>query len=131
MRFLKLLLLLLLVIAGGMFSYRNWVPITVELWGGMVMDTKLPVLLFVAFLAGLIPYFLMHRATRWSLNRKLESVERSLSELRTPPPVVPSPSAAPSPAASPALAPTAPSLAANEGTIAPGAAPIAVPPGVS
>jgi lipopolysaccharide assembly protein A len=114
MRFLKLLLLLLLVIAGGMFSYRNWKWIDIELWGGMELHVNLPLLLIVAFLAGMIPYFLMHRATRWSLNRKLDSVERSLSELRTPPrpdPVTPA--------------------VMNEGAIPPGAAPIAVPPGVS
>ncbi len=116
MRFLKLLLLLLLVTAGGVFSYRNWSPVTVELWGGMVLDTYLPLLLIVSFLVGLIPYFLMHRATRWSLRRKLESVERSLSELRTPPaaPVVPV-----------ALD------SGDKGALPPVAAPIAVPPGVS
>jgi lipopolysaccharide assembly protein A len=118
MRFLKLLLLLLLVIAGGVFSYRNWVPITVELWGGMVLDTMLPLLLLVAFFAGLIPYFLMHRATRWSLNRKLETVERSLADLRTP-------SAPVAPVHKTALD------AGDLGALPPGAAPIAVPPGVS
>ena len=49
------------------------------------MDAKLPILLLVAFLIGLLPLFIVHRATRWNLKRRLDNAERSLAELRTPP----------------------------------------------
>jgi lipopolysaccharide assembly protein A len=114
MRFLIILFWIMALIAVAIFSWNNWTPVTVMLWGGLVMDTKLPVLLIAAFLIGLVPYFLIHRATRWSLRRKLETAERTVADLR----------AAKVPSAAP------PQLAEST-TLPPVAAPIAVPPGVS
>lgn len=114
MSFLKTLFWLLISAAVALFSVRNWTPITVNLWGGLMLDTVLPVLLILAFLLGLLPALILHRATRWSLRRKLDNAERSLNELR--PQVVPS-----APAAAPA----------ETGALPPVATPIAVPPGVS
>ncbi len=87
MRFLKTLFWVLIVAAIALFSMRNWTPVTVNLWGGLVLDTALPVLVIIAFLTGLIPTFLLHRATRWNLRRKLDSLERSLNEFRAPAPI--------------------------------------------
>ena len=81
------------------------------LWGETVADVKLPVLLLLAFLAGLLPTLLLHRATRWSLRRRLNSAERALSDVVAPR--------------------ETPAIEGNTGTIQPSAAPIAVPPGVS
>ena len=114
MRFLKTLFWVLVVVAIALFSVRNWTPVTINLWGGLVMDTKLPALLIAAFLLGLVPYFLIHRATRWSMRRKLETAERSVADLRTA--RVPAP---------------APPASAIPSILPPVAAPIAVPPGVS
>ena len=47
-----------------------------------LMRSRLPVLLVVAFLAGLVPMLILHRATRWRLRRKLDVSERSVLELR-------------------------------------------------
>ncbi|MEY2943373.1 MAG: hypothetical protein RLY97_1387 [Pseudomonadota bacterium] len=113
MRFLKTLLWVLIAVAVALFSVRNWLPISVNLWGNQVLDTKLPVVIIAAFLLGLLPTFLLHRATRWNLKRKLDSAERALSDITLP---TPPPLANPGPLS---------------GTIAPSAAPIAVPPGVS
>jgi lipopolysaccharide assembly protein A len=85
MRFLKTLLWILIAVAIALFSVRNWTPVSVNLWSGLVLDTSLPVVLIAAFLLGLLPTFLLHKATRWSLNRKLETAHRSLNELSTPP----------------------------------------------
>jgi lipopolysaccharide assembly protein A len=84
MRFLKTLFWILIAAAIGLFSVRNWTPVTINLWGGLVMDTVLPVVAVVAFLIGLLPALVLHRATRWSMRRKLDSAERSISELRAP-----------------------------------------------
>ena len=110
MQFLKTIFWIAAAIAGGIFAFNNWTDTHIALWGGMVWDTKLPVPLFIAFLIGLLPAFLLHRATRWSLTRKLTNAERALAESKP-------------------LAPT-PDVSAS-GAIPPGAAPIAVPPGVS
>jgi lipopolysaccharide assembly protein A len=111
MQFLKTIFWIGITIAGAIFAFNNWTDAHIALWGGMVWDTKLPVPLLIAFLIGLLPAFLLHRATRWSLTRKLNTAERALAENK---PVV--------------VAPSEPSPA--PGVIPPGAAPIAVPPGV-
>jgi lipopolysaccharide assembly protein A len=111
MRFLKTLFYVLVIVAITIFSVQNWTPITVNLWGGLVMDTVLPVVIISAFLLGLLPTLLLHQATRWNLNRKLDNVQRSLNQMTTPPAVAVTPSA-------------------SEGALPPVATPIAVPPGV-
>jgi lipopolysaccharide assembly protein A len=85
MQFLKTVFWVVLAIVAVVFSINNWTPVTLNLWGGLQLDTQLPLLLLIAFLIGLLPYFIMHRATRWSLNRKLTSAERSLAEYRSVP----------------------------------------------
>ncbi len=82
MRFLKILLWAVLCIAILLFSAENWTPVSVNLWSGLVLDTRLPVLLVLAFLLGLLPVMLLHRATRWSLRRRLDTVERNFSDYR-------------------------------------------------
>jgi lipopolysaccharide assembly protein A len=84
MRFLKTIFWILILVAIILFSARNWTPVTVTLWGGLVLDTVLPVITLAAFLLGLLPAFILHKATRWSLNRKLESAHRSISEMSAP-----------------------------------------------
>ncbi len=84
MRFLKTLLWVFIVVAIGLFSVRNWTPVSVNLWSGLVLDTSLPVILIAAFLLGLLPALILHRATRWSLSRKLDSAHRSINELTAP-----------------------------------------------
>ena len=111
MGFLKSLLWALILVAFTIFCVQNWIPVTINLWSGLVMDTVLPLLLLISFLIGLVPTLIWMRATRWSLNRKLESVQRSLTQATAPPAT--------------AVAPVP-----NEGTLPPVAAPIAVPPGV-
>jgi lipopolysaccharide assembly protein A len=109
MRFLVILLWIVLILAAMIFAYNNWEPVTFYLWNNRVLDTYLPVPIVAAFLTGLVPYFLVHRATRWSLNRKLATAERALSAARSP--IV-----------------EAPVAKVNESTLG---APIAVAPGVS
>jgi lipopolysaccharide assembly protein A len=117
MRFLKILFWVMILVAAAIFSWNNWTPVTINLWDGLVLDTKLPVLLITAFLIGLIPYFLIHRATRWSLRRKLDSAERNISDLKST--TVPLPP------------PPVEERIAESSAMPPVGAPIAVPPGVA
>lgn len=108
MQFLKTIFWAFVAVVVAIFAYNNWTPVTLNLWNGLLLETKLPVLLIAAFLLGLLPTFLLHRATRWRLRRKLESVERTLADVRTPP-----------------TTPTPPQM------VPPTATPMAVPPGVA
>lgn len=83
MQFLKTLFWVIIAVAAVVFSYRNWTPTTVHLWGGLEADTKLPVLMLIAFLIGFLPWFILHKATRWQLKRKLEAAHRALEDART------------------------------------------------
>ncbi len=108
MQFLKTLFWVLIAVGAMLFAFNNWNIVTVNLWDGLQLDTRLPILLFGAFLIGLLPALLLHRATRWSLKRKLSTMERALADVTSS-----APEERPS------------------GALPPAAAPIAVPPGVS
>ena len=72
----------LLTIILVVFSMANWNPVTVTIWPGQVLDTKLPVLIFAAFLIGSLPLWIALRTSRWSLKRRIETSERQLADLR-------------------------------------------------
>jgi len=84
MQFLRTLFWVVLAVIAVIFAAKNWTPVTVHLWGGLEADTQLPILLFAAFLLGCLPYFVLHRATRWRLRRRLDQSERALAEARGP-----------------------------------------------
>lgn len=79
MQFLRTAFWVVIAVALAFFCMANYVPVTVRLWGDMVIETKLPVLLIVAFLLGALPFWVMARATRWRLKRRLDSSERALA----------------------------------------------------
>ncbi|KFL45993.1 hypothetical protein IL54_1406 [Sphingobium sp. ba1] len=93
MQFLRTAFWVVIAVALAFFCMANYVPVTVRLWGDLVMETKLPVLLIGAFLLGALPFWIMARATRWRLKRRLDSTERALAAVTTPP--APPASAAP------------------------------------
>ena len=71
MQFLKTLFWVVLAVALVLFATVNWVPVTVNLWGGLQADVKLPVLVLAAFLLGFLPMFAVHRTRLWTLKRRL------------------------------------------------------------
>jgi uncharacterized integral membrane protein len=79
MQFLRTAFWVVLAIIIMIFSFANWNPVTINLWGGLQLETKLPILVIVAFLAGSLPFWALHKATRWSLKRRLDSAERALA----------------------------------------------------
>jgi uncharacterized integral membrane protein len=82
MHFLRTLFWVVVAVLAVIFSIRNWTPIVVHLWGGLDADIKLPVLLLIAFLIGFLPWFTLHKATRWQFRRRLEAAQRALDEER-------------------------------------------------
>jgi putative membrane protein len=91
MQFLKTLFWVLLAVFIALFASRNWFDVTLNLWGDIQVDIKLPVLMTLMFLLGFLPVFLVHRARLWTLRRRLE-VERRQQAL--PPESVPADDAA-------------------------------------
>jgi len=88
MQFLKTLFWVALAVAIVLFASINWHAVTINLWGGLEADIKLPVLVLGAFLLGFLPMLLLHRARMWSMKRRLEGLERQAA-LAHPPAAAP------------------------------------------
>ncbi|MCW2350192.1 hypothetical protein [Sphingobium sp. B12D2B] len=79
MQFLRTAFWVVLAIIIVIFSFANWTPVMINLWGGLQLETKLPVLVIVAFLAGSLPFWALHKATKYRMRRRLDSAERALA----------------------------------------------------
>ena len=95
MHFLKTLFWVVLAVAIVLFSSANWTTVTLNLWGGLAADVKLPFLVLVAFLLGFLPTFAYYRARLWRYERRLGNYERQVVTESAPAAPVP-PDAAPS-----------------------------------
>jgi hypothetical protein len=83
MQFLKGLFWILLIALVVVFCFGNWNEIgTIQLWGGLVAEIKIPILVFICFAAGLLPTLLYHHAVRWRLRGRLANSERTIADLR-------------------------------------------------
>ena len=76
MNFLRTLFWVVLAVSLAIFATRNWSNVTLNLWGSIQADIKLPFLLLLTFLIGFLPTYLYLRGRVWSLKRKLALVER-------------------------------------------------------
>ena len=83
MQFLRTVFWVVIAVFGVIFAFNNWIDVNVHLWGDIGTVWKLPFLLFAVFLLGLLPPWIVHRFTRWSLRRKLETANRYLVETRS------------------------------------------------
>jgi uncharacterized integral membrane protein len=73
MQFLKTLFWVVLAVVLVLFAHANWNIVTLNLWGGLEADVKLPVLVIGAFLLGFLPTLILYRARLWSLRRRHET----------------------------------------------------------
>ncbi|MBV7260162.1 LapA family protein [Erythrobacter crassostreae] len=78
MQIVRTLIWVLILFAILAFSFFNWQPVEVTLWDNLVLETKVPALVIIAFLLGLMPMWLFHRSVTWSLNRRIRSLENSV-----------------------------------------------------
>jgi len=76
MRFLSTVFWVLLAVIVALFSVRNWNDVTLNLWGDIQADVKIPILLLIVFLLGFLPTWLIMRARIWGHRRRLEAIER-------------------------------------------------------
>jgi putative membrane protein len=77
MHFLKTLFWVLVAVVVTFFAYRNWAPVTLNLWGDIQVDINVPLLLLLVFLLGFVPTWLVMRTRLWSYRRRLEAFERT------------------------------------------------------
>jgi len=77
MQFLKTVFWVLIAVVIALFSFRNWFDVTVNLWGDIQADIKLPILLVMVFLIGFLPTWLILRARIWSHRRRIDAMERN------------------------------------------------------
>jgi putative membrane protein len=87
MNFLKTLFWVVIAVSLAIFATRNWTDVTINLWGNIQADVKLPVLVFLAFLIGFLPPFLILRGRIWALKRKLAVSERQVPSSTPAPPI--------------------------------------------
>jgi putative membrane protein len=76
MRFLSTLFWVLLAVILVLFGTRNWTDVTLNLWGDIQADVKVPILLLIVFLLGFLPTWLIMRARIWSWRRRVDALDR-------------------------------------------------------
>lgn len=77
MQIVRTIIWVLIFVALLAFSFFNWDTVEVTLWDNLVLETKVPALVIVSFLLGLIPMWAYHRSVKWSLNRRIRSLENA------------------------------------------------------
>ena len=92
MQFLRTLFWVLLAGVAVAFAFNNWTTVPLRLWGGLIADVNLPLLLGLAFLAGFVPMYVAAKASRWRWKQRVNALERTVSDLTRPaaPPSEPS-----------------------------------------
>jgi uncharacterized integral membrane protein len=84
MQFLKTLFWMVIAVFLAILASRNWHDVTINLWGDIQLDIKLPVLIGLVFLVGWLPTYLIHRARLWRAKSRLDSFERQRAGARMP-----------------------------------------------
>jgi uncharacterized membrane protein YciS (DUF1049 family) len=85
MQFLKTLFWVLIAVIAVLFGSRNWADVTLNLWGDIQADIKIPLLVLIVFLIGFIPTWLIMRARVWGLKRRIEALDRTRAQAAVPP----------------------------------------------
>ncbi|WP_235532905.1 hypothetical protein [Sphingomonas sp. Leaf412] len=83
MQFLKILFWCLLVFVAAVFTFGNWTTVSIQLFGGLVAEVNLPLLLVATFLLGFLPTLIYQHLVRWRLRQRLSIAERALETERT------------------------------------------------
>ena len=94
MQIIRTIVWVLLLVALLLFSAFNWKPVEVKIWEGLILETKIPALVIVSFLIGLVPMWLLNRAQKFALKRKISSLETAARTAATTP-IVTTPAPAP------------------------------------
>ena len=94
MQIVRTIVWVLLLVALLIFSVNNWNPVEVKIWEGLILETKIPALVIVSFLLGLVPMWLLNRAQKFHLSRRISSLETAARSAASTP-IVTTPAPAP------------------------------------
>ena len=75
MQFLRTLLWVVIAAFVAIIASQNWRDVTLDLWGDLQADIKIPVLLIFTFLLGFLPTWLVMRGKLWRLKRRIAQDE--------------------------------------------------------
>jgi uncharacterized integral membrane protein len=90
MQFLRTLFWVAIAAFVAIIASENWRDVTLDLWGNLQADIKVPILLIITFLIGFLPTWLVMRGKLWRLKRRLAS-----EDLVKPVPAAPPATSAP------------------------------------
>lgn len=110
MQFLKTAFWVVLAVAIALFCKANNRPTEIKIWGDIIWETRIWFPMLIAFLTGAVPFWIIARANRWRMKRKLESTERALVAATAAANSAP---AAPPPTEADGITPLSPSLSAT------------------
>ena len=87
MQIIRTIVWVLLLVILLLFSINNWTPVQVKIWEDLILETKLPALVVVSFLLGLVPMWLAFVAGRWRYSRRINALENTVRATTPQPPV--------------------------------------------
>ena len=85
MQFLKTLFVVVIAVFLAILASRNWHDVTLNLWGDIQADIKVPFLIGLTFLLGWLPTWLIYRARIWRQRQRLDNFERQQAAPRAEP----------------------------------------------
>ena len=85
MQIVRTVIWVLALVIVLLFTLGNWdQQVTVRIWNNMVWDTRLPAVVIVSFLLGMIPMWIILRGTSWRLNRRIGHLEQATRNVAAP-----------------------------------------------
>jgi hypothetical protein len=75
MSFLKTLFWVIFLVGFTVFAINNWQPVSMKLWNGLWLDSKLPAVMGASFLLGFLPLWIWHRTVRYRMSRRIATLE--------------------------------------------------------
>lgn len=78
MQIIRTMIWVVVLVALALFSFANWDERTmVHIWSSLVWDTRLPAVVIVSFLLGMLPTWMLLRGTKWRLERRISTLENA------------------------------------------------------
>lgn len=84
MHVIRTVIWVVLLVILLLFSLNNWNPVEVKIWDGVLLETRIPVLVGASFLLGLVPMWLLSKAGHWRLTRRINALENSMRAAAAP-----------------------------------------------
>jgi len=80
-QYVRIVVWVVLLFGILVFSWANWDQrVSITIWEQLIIETNAPALMIASFLLGFVPLWLLHRTSRWRLNRRVKSLERAIRD---------------------------------------------------